>query len=279
MEETQIITSQSPITYRLEKYEGPLDLLLTLIHKNKMSIGDIQISVICEQYLEYIQQAAEMNLDLTVDFLDMASELMLIKSKMLLPREEEVQEDPRAKLAEAIARLAAAKKAAVIFGERFAKYGGRMEKETDDVSPDRTYVADQDAQKLYDAMRRVLAEARDSVDIAGQLVTPIVTHRIVSVELKIYGIMKHFSKRDEPSSLSELLMDAGDRPELVAIFIGVLELLKIKRLVIIDNGEEFGGVTGLGTSLMVNPEYTGELTAGIELDDYAGEETPDGNRA
>lgn len=263
---------ETTITYKLEKFEGPLDLLLSLIHKNKMSINDIKISVICEQYLGYIEKATELNMDLAVEFLDMASELMLIKSRMLLPREEEEEEDPRAKLAEAIARLAAAKKAAVILAERYKTYSGRLEKEEEEISADKTFVADQDVQKLYDVMRRVLSEARDTVEIAGSLVKPIVSHPIVSVELKIFGIMKHFEDRTRPAQLSELLLDAANRSELVAIFIGVLELVKIKRLVLVENEEEFTDVRGLSTVLAVNPEYTGNLTEGIELDDYSKEE-------
>ena len=71
------------ITYKLEKFEGPLDLLLNLIHKNKVQIEDIPISLICDQYIEYIAKAQELDIELAVEFLSMASELMLIKSRML----------------------------------------------------------------------------------------------------------------------------------------------------------------------------------------------------
>ena len=80
------------INYKLEKFEGPLDLCLTLIKKNKMSIDDIQISVLCDQYMDYIRAAGDADIELSSDFLLMASELMLIKSKMLLPRNEEEEE-------------------------------------------------------------------------------------------------------------------------------------------------------------------------------------------
>ena len=69
------------INYKLEKFEGPLDLCLSLIQKNKMKIEDIQISVLCDQYMEYINAAQEMDIELSSDFLLTASELMLIKSK------------------------------------------------------------------------------------------------------------------------------------------------------------------------------------------------------
>ncbi|MBR0028613.1 MAG: segregation/condensation protein A, partial [Clostridia bacterium] len=89
------------VTYKLENFEGPLDLLLTLIQKNKVSIYDIPIFEITEQYLEAIDGIEEMNLDNTSEFLVMASQLLYIKSKMLLPKneEDEDEEDPREELA------------------------------------------------------------------------------------------------------------------------------------------------------------------------------------
>ena len=90
------------LNYRLEIFEGPLDLLLSLIHKNKMAIDDIKINIICEQYLEYIEEAQRLDMDLASEFIVMASELMLIKSKLLLPKIEEEEEDPRAALTDAL---------------------------------------------------------------------------------------------------------------------------------------------------------------------------------
>ena len=84
------------ILYKLDTFEGPLDLLLTLIQKNKVSIYDIPIVEITAQYLEAIDGIEEANLDNTSEFLVMASNLLYIKSKMLLPKneEEEDEEDP-----------------------------------------------------------------------------------------------------------------------------------------------------------------------------------------
>ena len=89
------------LTYHLEAFDGPLDLLLSLIQKNKVEITDIPIALICDQYMAYIAEAESLDMDLTADFIVMASELMLIKSKMLLPKEDEEEEDPRAELMEA----------------------------------------------------------------------------------------------------------------------------------------------------------------------------------
>ena len=81
------------IEVKLEVFEGPLDLCLSLVKSNKMSIDDIQISVLCDQYIAYITKAEEMDIELSSEFLLMASELMLIKSRMLLPRQEEIEEE------------------------------------------------------------------------------------------------------------------------------------------------------------------------------------------
>ena len=102
------------LTYKLELFEGPLDLLLSLIHKNKVNIEDIPIVLIFDQYMEYINEAQRLDLDLASEFILMASELMLIKSKLLLPRNEEIEEDPRKQLADALIKYQQAKAAALV---------------------------------------------------------------------------------------------------------------------------------------------------------------------
>ena len=84
-------------TYKFEVFEGPLDLLLSLIEKHKIDIYDIQISLLLEQYMLYIKEAKERNWDLTADFIEMAARLMYIKSYSLLPPKEgeEEEEDPK----------------------------------------------------------------------------------------------------------------------------------------------------------------------------------------
>src|SRR5512136_3196125 len=93
---------RSEYTFRLEGFEGPLDLLLHLIQKNELDIFNIPIAIITEQYLEYLQLMKVLNLDTAGEYLLMASTLLHIKSKMLLPKtsegEEEEGEDPRAEL-------------------------------------------------------------------------------------------------------------------------------------------------------------------------------------
>ena len=132
------------ISYKLDQFEGPLDLLLTLISKNKIDIYDIPISLLCDQYMEYITAEENADLDSSSEFLLMASELMLIKSRMLLPKDEEA-EDPRAALVEAMLEYKRAKEAAEKMGPLYTTYCFRMIKEQDEISVDRKYVADHDA--------------------------------------------------------------------------------------------------------------------------------------
>ena len=113
------------ITYRLDQFEGPLDLLLTLIHKNKVNIEDIPIFLICDQYMQYITEAQNMDLDIATEFLVMASELMLIKSKLLLPRAEEDGEDPRKTLSDALLRYQQAKEASAKMHPLYKYFCGR----------------------------------------------------------------------------------------------------------------------------------------------------------
>ena len=86
------------ISYKLPDFEGPLDLLLFLVQKNKLNIYDIPIAQVLEQYLEAIQQMKDYNMDVATEFLEMASRLVHIKSVMLLPRYEEETEELKREL-------------------------------------------------------------------------------------------------------------------------------------------------------------------------------------
>ena len=148
---------EATITYRLDQFEGPLDLLLMLIQKNKVNIIDIPIALICDQYLEYLKAAQDMDMEIAGEFIVMASELMLIKSRMLLPKESEDEKDPRADLADALLRYQQAKQAAQKMAPLYALYSGRFVKDTDEITVDTSYVADQQVTSLCAAVRRIIA--------------------------------------------------------------------------------------------------------------------------
>ena len=154
------------LNYKLDRFEGPLDLLLSLVEKNKINIDDIPISILCTQYMEYIHAAQAMDIDLSAEFIVMASELMLIKSKMLLPRNEEDEEDPRAALAAAMLEYQRTKAVSASLSRMFAQFGTRMVKDTDEIKADTSFVREHDMQLLTRAMLRMMSEIRISDDEA-----------------------------------------------------------------------------------------------------------------
>lgn len=257
------------VTYRLEQFEGPLDLLLTLIHKNKVSITDIPIALICDQYMQYIGEAEELNMEVASEFIVMASELMLIKSKMLLPREEEDEEDPRAQLADALLRYQQAKEAAQKLAPLYAFYSGRMVKDTDEISIDRTYVQDQQVTDLCTAVRRIIAYNNALEKAATTTFTPMISKPIIPVEIKIVSILRTLEKRGA-ATLEELIIGESTLPDIIASFLGVLELVKVRRLLISDDIDETNALLSAQTRFILN---TDEST--IEQSEYQSIEEND----
>ena len=248
------------LTYRLDQFEGPLDLLLTLITKNKVSITDIPIAIICDQYMEYIEAAQRMDLDIASEFIVMASELMLIKSRMLLPHEEGTENDPRREIADALLLYQQAKIAAKEMRPLYDEYSGRYVKGTDDIPPEKGLPMNLDTALLIKALNSVMRRIRiaNSERAPKEIVNPLIKHKVVSVEEKIEEICALLEERDE-ASLFFLLKDADSRPELVARFMGVLELIKIHRITIttvhfVEDVAEYDA-EGLEMKFKLNPDY------------------------
>ena len=245
------------VTYRIDQFEGPLDLLLTLIQKNKVNIEDIPIALICDQYLEYIRAAQDMDMELAGEFIVMASELMLIKSKMLLPRLEPEEKDPRMDLAEQLLRYQQAKQAVEKMAPLYQRFSGRMVKDTDEISVDTSYVADQQVTDLCLAVRRIIAANESRPKAEKQVFAPMIAKPIVPVDVKIVGILHHMSKKSKPS-MKELLSDATSLPDLIAIFLGILELIKVRKIRIEENEDSYTVIHGTDTQFSVSEEPEGD---------------------
>lgn len=254
------------LTYRLDQFEGPLDLLLTLISKNKVSITDIPIAIICDQYMEYIEQAQKMDLDIASEFIVMASELMLIKSKMILPHEEGTENDPRREIADALLLYQQAKLAAKELRPLYDEFSTRYVKDTDEVLPEKGLPLDLDPDLLIKALNAVMRRIKiaQAERTPTELVNPLIKHKIVSVEEKIEQICELLEEQEE-ASLFFLLKDADSRPELVARFMGILELIKIHRIIIttvryVEDTVEYEE-KGLEMKFKLNPNYVpGDIT-------------------
>ena len=261
------------LTYKLEQFEGPLDLLLTLIQKNKVSITDIPIALICDQYIEYISKAEALDMELASEFIVMASELMLIKTKMLLPKTEEESEDPRATLTDALLRYQQAKEAAQKLSPLYAYFSGRMVKDTDEISIDKTFVQDQDVTALCAAVRRIIAYNNALEHAATTTFKPMISKPIIPVEIKIVSIIKHIEKKGA-ASLEELLLGEATLPDVIASFLGVLELIKVRKLLIADavDGEwtRENAVLGVDTRFIINENKDDIEESEYLLDDEDG---------
>ncbi len=220
------------LVFKTGAYEGPLELLLALIAKNKMNIFDIQISVLFEQYMAYVDEMKRMDMDVAGEFITMAAELMLIKSRMLLPKQEE---DPREELVRKLMEYKLAKEAAGWLSERGREYGGRFEKDTDEIKPDKNAKLDLEAELLRGALSRLLfkiaEKEKESENTPIELINPLIKKKIVSIPGRVLGVMRKMLKR-RAVYFDEFFEDVRSRSELVATFYALLELLKAGRITI-----------------------------------------------
>ncbi|MBQ9778970.1 MAG: segregation/condensation protein A [Clostridia bacterium] len=255
------------MTYKLTDFEGPLDLLLTLIEKNKYNILDIPIAEICDQYLQFLAEAQAMDMEITTDFLIMASQLMVWKSEMLLPHEEEKEKPPRFDLSDILVRHQHMKEASGKMHPLYAYFSNRMEKDTDEIAPDKTYVTDQDPMSLCAAVRRINAY-RDAMERAQTNFTPMVSKPIIPVEGKIVNILNTLSAFGT-ATLRELLVDAPSLADMIASFMGVLELIKVRKILMEEFEDEENSVRGEDTRFFLNPDAPTSEQEAAELEALA----------
>lgn len=219
------------ILYKLDSFEGPLDLLLTLIQKNKVSIYDIPIVEITDQYLEAIDGIEESSLDNTGEFVVMAAQLLYIKSKMLLPKtEEEDEEDPREELAQRLLEYQRIKEASVElrkseFSSKYMVF--RDEEEIEFPIPE--YDRKHDVSALIDAFNSILARRIRKETPTKKAFTGIVGREKVSVDDMVEKICNRLSK-SKKIQFKSLFGVKDSKPEMIATFLAVLEMIKLNRL-------------------------------------------------
>jgi segregation and condensation protein A len=242
--------------FKLEMFEGPLDLLLSLIAKNKVSIYDIPIALILEQYMEYIHQMELFNMEVASSFIVMAARLMLIKSKMLLPVQKEDEEDPRQELVNMLLEYQRAKKTSEVLHDRELTYKGRYEKPAEDIGIDPEYKLTHDIEILREALRRALARNEEDDEAVFEMEQNIGKHmaatRQVSVGEKILHVLKSLVKKDR-RKLDSFFDEVKSRGEVVATFLALLELIKGKRVTIDYYGESYSDC-----DIVLNREITEE---------------------
>ncbi len=220
------------LSFKLDVFEGPLDLLLHLIQKNKVSVYDIPIALITDQYMEYIQQMEENSIELSSEFLVMASRLLYIKSKLLLPvhSEEEEEEDPRQELIQNLAEYKKYKDISSFFNDRKSICDYLYFKEPEQLEELNKPVNNTvDISKLMSAFENIMLRAEKRLPPSKKAFNGIVGREPVPVKSKISSI-KNKIKRKGKVKFEELFDDAQSRSEIVAIFLAVLELLRNREL-------------------------------------------------
>ena len=221
------------LCYKLPVFEGPLDLLLHLITKNKINIYDIPISELLEQYMEHINQMKELDLEIASEFLEMAARLVYIKSSLLLPKHEEVEEMKR-ELTGQLLELQACRQAAQRLGQ-LACYD-YFESVPMELEPDKAYKGRHHKDELYAAFFSAAGKKRRRLPPPATAFTPLVSRKIVSVSSKIITILRRLWKGSR-MSMKELFHTSKSKSEMVATFLALLELVKGKR-VEMDEGNE-----------------------------------------
>jgi segregation and condensation protein A len=211
-------------TVRLEMFEGPLDLLLHLIRKNEIDIMDIPIALITDQYLEYLRLMKVLNLDIAGDFLLMASTLLHIKSRLLLPasseEEEEGGEDPRAELVRRLLEYQKYKEAAGELEKRPMKdrdfFLRTLPKDPEEPQEERMEV---NLFELLEAFRQVLARARDEA-------VHEVTLEPMTIEQKIEEVLFLLRREKRSVAFHHFFPEDTTRQMIVITFLAILELVK-----------------------------------------------------
>jgi len=227
----------SPLNFHLEQYDGPLDLLLDLIRKQQIDIKDIPIATITQQYLEYLDKAREMDIDLGAEFVYMAATLIHIKSKMLLPRdpalavEGDSSEDPRQELVDRLLEHERFKSAAEMLQQK------RLIEENVWSNPQiKAFVSEDDDPGLT-------ATLFDLVKAFGEILERVKNRPVYEVEsadVTVGDMIRYLRDRfkdgapDQPVFIMRLFEQQRTRRAMIALFLAVLEMVRMQAVVVVQ---------------------------------------------
>ncbi len=216
------------ISYKLEAYEGPLDLLLQLIQKNKLNIYDIPIVELLQQYMETIREWQQADLDIATEFLEMAARLVQIKAAMLLPQHEEEADEMRRQLTGELMEYQLCQEAARKLAPRHVGFDLFL-REPEQIDPDMTYRRTHPVGVLWDAYLSAAGRGERKLPPPRKAFSGIVERRITPVSSKIVYVLRRLYRRAKVSYRS-LFENAHSKSDMVATFLAVLELIKVSRI-------------------------------------------------
>lgn len=250
---------------KLEVFEGPLDLLLHLIRESKVDIADIPIAAVTEQYLGYLELMKTLNLDVAGEFLVMAATLMHIKSRMLLPVEEEQSleegEDPRQELVRQLQEYQKFKEAALALGDLEEKRSRVfVRRSIGPEEPKRTdYPIETSLFELLTALKSLLDKVPETEPLefrADQL----------SIAEKITEILERLSELEGEVAFEDLFRRSREREEIIITFLALLELMYLRMV------RAWQAVPG-GRIMMTDIRPAGEQNGGGDEEEVAGGES------
>lgn len=233
------------LEFRLQVFEGPLDLLLHLIDKNKVNIYDIPIVEITEQYMEYVKQMDKQDLNLVSEFLVMAATLLDIKAKMLLPKDPEIldeEEDPRAELVEKLLEYKRYKYMSYELKDRQIDAEKSMYKKPTVPDEVKKYEPPVDLEKLLDGITlkklndifaEVIKRQADKIDPIRSKFGKIEKEE-VNIEEKIVQVMDYISE-NRHCSFKKMLSGQHSKMQIIVTFLAILELMKTGKINIVQN--------------------------------------------
>jgi segregation and condensation protein A len=221
---------------KIPVFEGPFDLLLHLIKEAKLDIYDIPIALITRQYLQYIEMMKELNLEIAGDFLVMASTLIHIKSRMLLPPDEETpleeQEDPRLELVQKLLEYQTFKEAASTLRDREDEWKKVFSKDPLSDEGEELYLIDVNLFDLMSAFKNLLET------VSPDIIT--ITKETLTVKDRMSVIMEMIEGLDA-MRFEEIFKGSKTRMQLIVNFVALLELIRLG-LVKVYQEKEFGNI-------------------------------------
>ena len=223
-------------SYKIEVFEGPLDLLLHLISKHKLDIYDIPIVELVDQYVAYVRSMKDEDLYVASEFIEMAARLVYIKSVSLLPVYEEAEELKKELTGELIeyrdCQLMAGKLANQTEGfDSFVRLPEQLD-------IDYTYTRLHDESELLKAYLNAAGRKLRNLPPPVEAFKEIISKKIVSVGSKIKTIFTSLSKAGRKQKLTSLMSKAQSRSDMVATFLAVLELAKSRKINIVGEGAD-----------------------------------------
>lgn len=225
---------ENVLNYKLEGFEGPLDLLLQLIARNKYNIYDIPLLELIEQYLEQMENIKQNEMEVESEFLEMASRLLYIKTVSLLPKHEEViklKEELTGELLEYMVCQQMARKFSLMQGG----FDTFIRKPTE-YEFDKTYELVHPKNVMFESYLAAVGRGQRRLPPSTAPFTKIVAKKIVAVSTKIIFVIRNLWKGGK-SKLSDLYKTAESRSEIVATFLAVLELCKANRVKVEGDGD------------------------------------------